>query len=371
MTTADQDLPITALPVPEAVPNGAAYQTERELALAYSARRRENYDRYQASDRRQAVVDYRPVRLDFENVSRCNFRCTMCQVSDWPKGRRADDMSFDDFKAIIDQQYGLVEIKLQGMGEPTIQGDDFFRMIAYARSQSIWVRSVTNASLLHLKDNYKKLIDSGVNELQISVDGADEETFTAIRRGAVFAQVMENCKLINGYCREKGIDRTKMWTVVQKANRHQMADLVRLAAELGFSNMVFSLNLTDWGSETWRERNDAVTVESSFSYAEGLELIALGDKVGVRVRFWTVTDKYDTDTPEHLCPWPFERGYVSSDLRAVPCCIIANPEASDLGDARDFNATWFGETWRQFRQDHLDGNIPAVCKCCYKAPAQP
>jgi hypothetical protein len=32
-----------------------------------------------------ALVDYYPIKLDIENVSRCNFRCTMCAVSDWPQ----------------------------------------------------------------------------------------------------------------------------------------------------------------------------------------------------------------------------------------------------------------------------------------------
>lgn len=358
--------PLSLLPVPEAVPDGAAYRAEREKALAFSARRRENYERFLASSRRSVEPDYLPTRLDFENVSRCNFRCTMCQVSAWPKGRRGPDMSFDDFKAIIDQQYGLVEIKLQGMGEPTLQGDDFFRMIAYARAQSIWVRTVTNASLLHLHDNARKLIDSGVNEVQISVDGADAETFETIRRGAVFERVVENCARINAYCHDKGVVRTKMWTVVQAGNRHQLPDLVRLAAKMGFVTMVFSLDLTDWGDPVWRERNAAVTVEDSFTVEEGRALIALGESLGVQVRFWLVSDKYATDRPEHLCPWPFERGYVSSDLRMVPCCIIANPDAAELGDARDVTATWTGDTWRRFRQDHLDGRIPAVCRCCYR-----
>ena len=108
---------------------------------------------------RGADVDYLPVKLDIENVSRCNFRCTMCQVSEWPKGRRARDMTLDEFKRLIDQQYSLVEIKIQGQGEPTLQGDDFIAMISYARSKAIWVRVITNGSLLHLRDNYKKLID--------------------------------------------------------------------------------------------------------------------------------------------------------------------------------------------------------------------
>jgi MoaA/NifB/PqqE/SkfB family radical SAM enzyme len=57
-------------------------------------------------------------------------------------------------------------------------------MIRYAREKHIWVRTTPNASLLHLKDNYRKMIDADVNELQISVDGASKQVYEGIRRGA-------------------------------------------------------------------------------------------------------------------------------------------------------------------------------------------
>ena len=119
------------LPSPEPVPNLQAYLDQRELALAFSTQRRENYERYLASKRSDEDIDYLPVKLDIENVSRCNFRCTMCVVSDWEKGRRAEDLTIDSFKALIDEQIGLVEIKLQGIGEPLMQGNEYFEMIHY------------------------------------------------------------------------------------------------------------------------------------------------------------------------------------------------------------------------------------------------
>ena len=108
----------------------------------------------------------------------------------------------------------------------------------------------------HLNNNFfKKLIDSGVNEIQISIDGATKEIFQDIRRGSVFEKVVQNCKLINNYAKKMNKDRTKMWTVVQNKNFHQLHDLVSLASDLGFSNQVFSLDLTNWGSKKWDGTN--------------------------------------------------------------------------------------------------------------------
>ena len=358
------------LPRPEPAGGAGYYAAEREKALAFDTRRRDNYRRYLDSARRSAAVDYLPIKLDVENVSRCNFRCTMCVVSQWDKGRRAEDLSLDDFKALIDEQYGLVEIKLQGIGEPTMQGDDFLEMIRYARSKCIWVRTTTNASRLHLKETYRKLIDCDPNEVQISIDGADKATFEAIRQGSVFERVVENCKLINAYCREVGVRRTKMWTVVQRKNVHQLEALVDIAKEAGFANMVFSLDMHGWADDELFARNREQMVEETIDIGRLFGLIERGRALGIDVWFWNVGEKYSTDKPENLCPWPFERSYVASDLRAVPCCMIGNPDAFEIekgcGKNRTFSDVWQGDAYRDFRQAHLDGAIPKVCKGCYK-----
>lgn len=359
---------LRGLPAPEPVPDMAAYIANRDRALGDSVRR-SNYELYLRGNRRSADLPYLPIKLDIENVSRCNFKCTMCVVSDWPKGKRADDLTLDAFKRLIDEQTGLLEIKLQGIGEPTMQGDAFFEMIRYARARHIWVRTTTNASLLHLKDNYRKLVDSGVNEIQISIDGADAETFEAIRRGSRFDMVARNCRAINDYCAERGVVLTKMWTVVQRANQGQLPDLVRLAARLGFRRQVFSLELSDWAKADWHERNSAVSVEATLDSDELMTLVPLGESLGVVVRFWNVTEKYSTESPETLCPWPFERAYVSSDLRVVPCCYIGNPDVFEFGAASSsLTEVWRGRALRDFRAAHLAGCIPSPCKNCYKRP---
>ena len=358
------------LPPPEPAAGTEAYHRERELAIARSPECRANYERYKAFGRRGATIDYLPIKLDIENVSRCNFRCTMCTVSDWHKGQRSTDLPLDAFKRLIDEQIGLVEIKLQGLGEPTMQRDEYFAMIRYARAKHIWVRTTTNASLLHLNGNFRKMIDSDVNEVQISIDGATRETFEAIRRGSNFQRVKENCKLINAYSRDVGVVRTKMWTVVQRGNWQQLEELVDLASELGFTNQVFSLDVSDWGTERWRELNGPADVEDELDHERLMSLIGRGEARGIRVRFWVVTQKFDTSSPERVCGWPFERAFVSSDLRVVPCCIISNPDTLQIGPViaaeRSFTDVWLSEEYREFRQAHLEGRIPKPCEGCYK-----
>ncbi len=345
-----------------------SYHAEREACLNADPKKHANYQRYLMAKKGLAAVDYLPIKIDIENVSRCNFRCTMCSVSDWHKGKRAEDMPFEAFKTMLDEQFGLVEIKIQGLGEPTMQGDDLLRMIRHARQKRIWVRTVTNASRLHLKDFYKPYVDTGVNEIQVSIDGATAEVFESIRRQSDFSRVTKNCRALNDYTHTQGKRITKMWTLVQEANRHQLLDLVDLAADLGFQDLAYSFTLIGFGDKALQERNDAVETEYRYRFDVMQNIMERAQSDDIRVGFWLCDSKYSTRSAETRCAWPFERAMVTSDLRVVPCCTISNPDAFEFepGTGKSLTEIWQGKTYTEFRQAHIDGRIPEVCRACYR-----
>lgn len=356
--------------LPKPIPSGGNdyYQYELKQALSFCKKRSENYDLYLSSNRRSSNVNYLPIKLDIENVSRCNFACQMCAVADWEKGKRAPDMSLADFKNLIDEQYGLVEIKLNGLGEALMQGNDYFEMIKYARSKKIWVRMTTNASLLHVKENYKKLVDTDVNEIDISIDGVTKDVFEKIRKQSKFEMVVNNCKLINGYLKSLDKVRTKMWVLLQKDNFHQLNDFLPLADDMGFKHLIFSLNLHGWGDKKLELVNHDRIIDFQLSEKELNRIVEDGNSRGIRVSFWDVNSKFDISSPEKLCPWPFERAVVTSDLRTVPCCMIGNPDQYEIGKGtkKTFTQLWKSDEYVKFRKDHIEGKIPIPCKGCYK-----
>ncbi len=354
---------LSGLPTPRR--DEKLYREVTAAGFAAFPERLGNLNRFKRSQRGE-TLDYLPIQMDIENVSRCNFRCTMCQVSGWAKGQRSRDMTLDEFKALIDEQYGLIDIKLQGMGEPLMAGDDFFEMIRYARSRHIWVRTTVNGSLLHLHDNYRKLIEADICEAQVSIDGVTKKTYEEIRIGGKFEHVTRNVRMLNDFARQDGRLRTRMWSVVQKSNFCEIEDFPKYAADQGFERLTISLNLTDWGQQHWQERNDRIDAHNDFDAELGMRIVEDGRRRGVEVTFWAVDDRYDTTSKDSLCPWPFERLYVASDMRAVPCCVIANPDIYDLGDARDLTKIWHGPEMQAFRKAHLEGRIPEACQACYR-----
>ena len=177
---------------------------------------------------------------------------------------------------------------------------------------------------------------------------------------------MANCRLLNDYCAETGRVTPQMWVVVQKDNVAQFLQFIERADEMGFKRLTFALNLNDWGQDRWKDTNGAVTVEDAVPMDMAWAAVERGRSFGIEVAFWNNTQKFSARSAERLCPWPFERAYVASDMRVVPCCMIGTPDVADLGDATDFTGQWHGEAYREFRKAHIEGRIPRACQNCYE-----
>lgn len=323
--------------------------------------RYENFLRFKQNSRIEKP-DYLPIKIDIENVSRCNLSCSMCLISLTKTQKRADDLSLEDFKKIVDEQIGVFEMKIQGVGEPFLQ-KDFIDMVAYAVSKDIWTRSTTNATVLHVDENYKRIIDAGIGELQISIDGTTKKSYESIRKGAKFEKVQDNCRLINDYCASVGVEKTRMWSLIQRDNIDEVRDFPKLAKDLGFNRLTLSLDVNGWGDEEWTKQNMEKNVSSVLDEQTVSDILKMSAELGIDTTFWDISTKYSKN---NLCPWPFERVFISSDKKAVPCCMIANPDIFSFGEVDSFKEIWHSEDYIKFRKAHLDGDIPEVCKFCYE-----
>jgi pyrroloquinoline quinone biosynthesis protein E len=348
-------------PVPK--PDIKRYNDFLQKGFQRFPERKENYKMYK-NVKKSSNVNYLPIKADIENVSRCNLRCSHCLMSTFKNQKRADDLTFDDFKSFIDEQYGLIEIKMQGIGEPFLH-KDFIKMVEYATEKNIWIRTTTNGMLLHKNENYKRIIDANIGEIQVSIDGATQKTQELIRINSKLDVILKNCKLLNDYGQSKGIDFTRMWTVLQNKNLHESKELIILAKEIGFNRLTFSIELREW------ENNDVLNKTIKQNRINNLinqdwidDHLEFSDKVGIELTFWHATERF---TKDNICMWPFERILLSSDREIVPCCIIADPSIFTFGKyiKGKFKEIWNGEEYINFRKAHLEGNIPEICKPCY------
>jgi pyrroloquinoline quinone biosynthesis protein E len=221
--------------------------------------------------------------------------------------------------------------------------------------------------MLLANQNIERIIKSKLGEVQISIDGASKETFEKIRVRGKFEKVIEGVTILNREANASNRNLTRMWTVLQKQNVKEIEEFVSLAIRSEFKRLTFSISLNDWGQEFWKSRNNSEVVDFDDAVQRIQKQFSFARNEGLEISLWMQKGKYSHENTSSLCPWIFNRLYISSDSKLVPCAIIGNPEVSNLGDAsRTINA-WNGHQYRQFREAHISGNIPQCCVSCYES----
>lgn len=247
------------------------------------------------------------------------------------------------------------------VGEPFLN-KDFVEMVRYAREKDIWVRAVSNGSLLHVNENYKKIIDADINELIISIDGTKKETFESIRVNSNFDQVIENVKMINEYAiSQNKINRTKMWVTVQSLNFQELNSFVKFASELKFKKMGMNLSLHIWGNEEWQEEISKKIVNITQEDIDNL--IVQAEEYDIELGIENISEKYSKN---NICRWPFDRMYITADQYLVPCCMVGNPDTINFGKYSNWKEEWTEGKYLKLREQHLSMELPSFCKHCYE-----
>ena len=131
-----------------------------------------------------------PFKLKFECSSLCNLRCTMCPLNTGLK-RKQGVLTFDNFKKVFDQ-IKPAYLNLTGIGEPFLN-PDIFDIVKYAKKREAMVKFDTNAMLL-IQENRRKILDTGIDLVSISIDGVDKKSYESIRIGSNFEKVTKHVK---------------------------------------------------------------------------------------------------------------------------------------------------------------------------------
>ena len=169
----------------------------------------------------------RPV-IFWNITNKCNLACEHCYISAGPDKERAGELSTEEAKAFIDDvsEMGVPLLLFTG-GEPLVRSD-FWELAAHAKTKKLRAVISTNGTLI-TKNVAKRLKESGISYVGISIDGADPETHDAIRNQresfAKAIQALKNCVEIDLKC---GIRIT-----ASKDNVAEIPKLLDLCLELG------------------------------------------------------------------------------------------------------------------------------------------
>jgi len=181
-----------------------------------------------------------PYHVTIEPTNICNLRCPLCPTGDGTLGRSKGRMSLADFQRIIDEigPY-LGRLEMAGLGEPFIN-QDLCRMIRYAADAGVWVHLDTNVTLIDTPEKVRDLIASGLGTLNMSIDGATQETYEKYRINGDLAKVLANLKALVAEKRRTGVRFPEIvcQVVVTRQNEHEIDRIREMALALGVDRFV-------------------------------------------------------------------------------------------------------------------------------------
>ena len=129
-------------------------------------------------DTRGEVAEQEPVCLYIETTNRCNLLCETCPRT-FEDLEPPADMSWQLFIRIVDQFPRIARVVLHGVGEPMMV-KALPRMVRYLKDRGTYVLFNTNGTVLNEK-NGRALIEADLDELRVSFDAANAESYLAVR----------------------------------------------------------------------------------------------------------------------------------------------------------------------------------------------
>jgi len=283
-----------------------------------------------------------PLAIGVELTNNCNLKCPECLSGSGLNQREIGFMNLDLFnKVITELRPYLYNVNLYFQGEPMLH-PQFFSFIRDSENTHTVVS--TNGHFL-TAENSDKIVRSSLNKLIISLDGIDQDTYSAYRENGNVESVIEGIRNVS-YAKQStnSLIKIEIQCLVNRKNEHQIPEIrqfaksVKVKLSLKSMQIINKDDIEEWlpGDERYRryKLKDGEYVSKS----------RLPDRCA---RLWF----------NPVITW---------DGKVLPCCFDKNEEY-EMGDLTQdsFREIWDGPKYRIFRKSILSGrHMIDICRNC-------
>lgn len=288
-----------------------------------------------------------PTIIAIEPTNLCNLACKECPTGTKSLTRTKGDIPVRLFEKTVNQlSKHLISIILYFQGEPFLH-KQLFEMIKFANKKRLYTYCSTNGHFLN-DTNAKKIVECGLDELIISLDGTTQAVYEAYRQTGNLKTVLEGTKNVVAW-REKqnsGKPYIKFQFLVLKTNEHQINDAKKLAKQSKLDKISFkSAQIYDYKNKDAlipeNERYSRYKMQNDGSY-----------KIKSRLK--------------NRCWRMWSNPVVTVDGSVIPCCFDKDAKYT-MGNLNEqsFKEIWKGNKYRAFRQQILtDRKKIDICRNC-------
>jgi radical SAM protein with 4Fe4S-binding SPASM domain len=293
-----------------------------------------------------------PYRMDLAITYRCNNDCAHCYNA---RERNFPELHTENWKHILDRlwELGVPHIVFTG-GEATLR-NDLRELIAHAEANGQITGLNTNARRLADEKYVQKLIDAGLDHVQITVESCDEQIHDQMMRSkGALKQTIQGLKNV--------LD-TRLYvmtnTTMLRTNVHTIPDTLDFLAELGVPTI--GLNALIYAGQ-------GLTVGTGLHERELQPILEMAvDKTlehNQRLIWYTPTQYCNFDpTQSNLgvkgCTASLYSMCIESNGNVLPCQSYYYPLGNMLTDP--WESIWNHKLSVKLRERH---GLPAKCEGC-------
>lgn len=281
-----------------------------------------------------------PPMVFAEITNVCNLRCIHCPYSliSQENFYRPRHMKINVFKKIVEQvaEFENIIFRIVCDGEP-MANPNFLEMIDYAKRKKIYPLCInTNGTLLD-KEACRKILQCGVDVVEISLDAINKNTYERIRRGADYDAVMLNTlRFIEMRNKTKSHTKILVSIIDQREVRAEVKEFVTY----------------------WESRVDRVIIRAYTSIG------GLMDRHKMQLQ--PTSDRWP-------CPLLWTRVFINVD-GYVKFCVEDWLDKTIVGDieSQDLETIWKSDKYQILRNSHLSKKFDQIeyCKNCIDWPVR-
>ena len=181
----------------------------------------------------KTMVNGMPVSISAELTNNCNLQCPECSSGSGLMQRDRGFMDIELFnKVITELRPYLYNINLYFQGEPMLH-PQFFSFLRNSINTHTVVS--TNGHFL-TEENSDKIVRSGLSKLIISLDGIDQDTYSAYRKNGSVDTVIDGIKNVtDAKIRYNSPLKIEIQFLVNRLNEHQIPQIRQFAKKIKVS----------------------------------------------------------------------------------------------------------------------------------------
>lgn len=282
-----------------------------------------------------------------EPTNYCNLKCPLCPSGNGMMLRNKGMMDLELFENLVDEsKKSLFLVMFWNQGEP-FMNKTLMKQIKYAHDNDIATLVSTNGHYIKNSHEAMAVIDSGLSELIISLDGASKESYLKYRIGGDFDKVLDAIRTLSKEKKKTGALNPiiHLQFLLFKHNQHEVSRISQMAADLGADKYSFKTVqvYTDDDAEKFLPENSEM---NRYEVVDGSRVLKADWHAGCK-RIWFTA-------------------MVNWDGAVAPCCYDKDVDYH-IGDANneDINDVWKNDKFNKFRETVLtDRQSIDMCRNC-------